>query len=45
MTPEVKSIESLAEFEKKIRCGNLMTALVDSAKFPLAISVLFKTNL
>ena len=42
--PEIKGIESLAGFKKKLRNGNLMIAPVVSVKFSLAMSVSFKNQ-
>ena len=41
---EIKAIESLGAFKENIKKCNLVTGLVNSARFPLAMSVLFKTN-
>ena len=43
--PEIKAIKSLKGFNEKLRNGNLTIALVEFARFLLAMSVSFKTNL
>ena len=43
--PEIKTIESLARSKEKLKKRKPNDCLVDSAKFSLTMSVLFKINL